>query len=276
MAEPHEAVAPHAAEAGSPEAANIVSLIREALGEGPISEFLHHYENAIFSALIILVLVLLARFAARRRDLIPGKVQNLGEMVVEGLSNFFGGILGAHGKPYIPFLGTLFLYIFSMNVFGLIPGMKSPTSSINTTLALGLTVFVVVQYTGIRKLGLVGYLDHLMGRPRDPIGYAMIPMMLPLNLILEVLLPPVSLSLRLFGNIFGEDTLISAFVIIGAATFFIPFQIPFLFLSLLLGTIQALIFSLLATIYIFMVFPHEEGHEHGLVTTDQIGEHRHK
>ncbi|TAK09636.1 MAG: ATP synthase F0 subunit A [Candidatus Manganitrophaceae bacterium] len=277
MAEPHEAVthaaAPHAAESASPEAANFVSLIREALGEGPVSDFLHHYENVIFSALIIIVLVGLARFAARRRELIPGKVQNLGEMVVEGLQNFFGSILGPQGKPYLPFLGTLFLYIFSMNVFGLIPGMKSPTSSINTTLALGLTVFVVVQYTGIRKLGVMGYLDHLMGRPRDLIGYFMIPMMLPLNLILEVFLPPVSLSLRLFGNIFGEDTLISAFVIIGAATYFIPFQLPFLFLSLLLGTIQSLIFSLLATIYIFMVFPHDEGHEHGLVTTDQLGKH---
>src|SRR5579884_3436977 len=151
MAEPHEAVhavASHAAESASPEAANFVSLIREAIGEGPVAEFLHHYENVIFSALIILVLIALARFAARKRELVPGKVQNLGEMVVEGLSNFFGGILGPQGKPYIPFLGTLFLYIFSMNVFGLIPGMKSPTSSINTTLALGLTVFVVVQYTG--------------------------------------------------------------------------------------------------------------------------------
>src|SRR3569832_103738 len=176
MAEPHEVVtlgaASHAAaESGSPEAANFVSLIREALGEGPVADFLHHYENVIFSALIIVVLVFLARFAARRRELVPGKVQNLGEMIVEGLSNFYGGILGPQGKAYIPFLGTLFLYIFSLNLFGLIPGMKSPTSSINTTLALGLTVFVVVQYTGIRKLGLIGYLDHLMGRPRDVIGY---------------------------------------------------------------------------------------------------------
>ncbi len=272
MVEPH-AVEPHAAQQGSPEAANIISLLREAIGEGPVSEFLHHNENVIFSALIILFLIGLAVFATRRRELIPGKVQNLAEMIVEGLEGFFGSILGPQGKAYIPFLGMLFIYIFTMNIFGLIPGMKSPTSSINTTLALGLTVFVVVQYTGIRKLGLMGYLDHLMGRPRDLIGYCMIPMMLPLNLILEVFLPPVSLSLRLFGNVFGEDTLISAFIIIGAATFFIPFQLPFLFLSLLLGTIQALIFSLLATIYIFMVFPHEEGHEHGLVTTDQIGKH---
>jgi F-type H+-transporting ATPase subunit a len=272
MVEPH-AVETHAAEQSSPEAANIISLLREALGEGPLSEFLHHYENVIFSALIILFLIAVAYFTTRRRELVPGKVQNLAEMVVDGLQQFFGGILGPQGKAYVPFLGTLFLYIFTMNIFGLIPGMKSPTSSINTTLALGLTVFVIVQYTGIRKLGLLGYLDHLMGRPRDLVGYFLIPMMLPLNLILEVLLPPVSLSLRLFGNIFGEDTLLAAFIILGASTFFIPFQLPFMFLSLLLGTIQALIFSLLATIYIFMVFPHEEGHEHGLVTTDQIGEH---
>lgn len=244
---------------GNAEAANFLSLIREWLGEGPVSEFLHHNEDIIFSALIALVLILLAFVVTRKKEMIPGKAQNFGEWVVESLENFFGGILGPRGKTYIPYLGTLFLYIFAMNMFGLVPGMKSPTANLNTTAALAITVFLTVQYTGIRQLGVGGYFDHIMGRPRDIVGYLLIPMMLPLNLILEVFLPPVSLSLRLFGNVFGEDTLMGSFVILGAV-FLIPFQIPFMFLSLLLGTIQALIFTLLATIYIFMVFPHEEDH----------------
>jgi F-type H+-transporting ATPase subunit a len=246
-------------EAAPTHAANILSLIREALGEGPVSDFLHHYESLIFSGIIALTLVLLSLLVTRKRELLPGKAQNIGEWVVESLENFFGGILGPQGKAYVPYLGTLFLYIFTMNMFGLIPGMISPTADLNTTAALAITVFLTVQYTAVRKLGFSGYLDHIMGRPRDMIGYLLIPMMLPLNLILEVFLPPVSLSLRLFGNIFGEDTLIASFVILGS-TFLIPLQLPFMFLSLLLGTIQALIFTLLATIYIFMVFPHEEDH----------------
>ena len=255
------------AQESSLEAANILSLIREAIGEGPVSDFLHHYENVIFSFLIVCILIGLTLFATRRRDLVPGKAQNFAEWVVEGLRDFISGVLGPQGKGYIPFLGTLFVYIFTMNMFGLIPGMKSPTSSLNTTVALAITVFVTVQYTGIRKLGVAGYIDHLLGRPRDLVGYLLIPMMLPLNLILEVFLPPVSLSLRLFGNIFGEDSLIAAFVILGSVSLAfigspigLPLQLPFLFLSVLLGTIQALIFSLLATVYILMVFPHEEEH----------------
>jgi F-type H+-transporting ATPase subunit a len=107
------------------------------------------------------------------------------------------------------------------------------------------------------------------------IGYLLVPLMFPLNLVLEVFLPPVSLSLRLFGNIFGEETLIGAMVLLGVAVFGyfgipggFPFQLPFMLLSVLLGTIQALIFSLLASIYILSVLPHEG--EHFVLTEEEI------
>lgn len=260
-------MAAEAAEGHDIHAANILTLLKKAFGHNPVVEFIHHYEDLFFAGMVLVILILFVFYATRTRDLVPGRLQNFMEWVVESLSAFFGGILGDQGKAYVPFVGTLFLYIFAMNMFGLVPGMKAPTTNLNTTVALAITVFITVQYTGIRKLGIKGYLFHLMGRPQDRVGYILVPMMLPLNIILEVILPPVSLSLRLFGNISGEEAVVSVLVVFGAAIFAyvgipggIPIHLPMMFLSLLLGTIQALIFSLLSSIYILLVLPHEGEH----------------
>ena len=151
-----------------------------------------------------------------------------------------------------------------MNLIGLVPFFKSSTASINTTAALALTVFLYVQYTGIRRLGAWGYIHHLMGSPNDVVTWVMVPINLPIHLVGE-LAKPFSLALRLFGNITGEDILIAAFVTLGIMLMSLfgspigfPFQIPFIFLALLLSTIQALVFTMLSTIYFSMVMPHEE------------------
>ncbi len=94
------------------------------------------------------------------------------------------------------------------------PFFKSSTSSINTTAALAITVFLYVQYTGIRRLGPWGYIHHLLGSPTDAVTWALAPINLPIHLIGE-LAKPFSLALRLFGNITGEDILIAAFVSLG-------------------------------------------------------------
>lgn len=252
--------------AAAPEVANFITLLHKMWAEVPFVEFLHHFEDIIFSWVIMLSLILIAyratSLARREKKAVPDKLQNAVEMVVETLDNFICGVLGPRGRDYTPFIGTLFLYIFFMNVAGIVPGLKSPSASINTTLGLAASVFLYVQYTGIRKLGLRGYIDHLLGKPRW-----LFPLMLPLHL-LEELIKPMSLSLRLFGNIFGEDTLIAAFLTLGIAAVSLikspiglPFQFPFMILAILLGTIQALVFSLLSTIYILMMLPHEEeGH----------------
>ena len=150
---------------------------------------------------------------------------------------------------------------------GLVPTLKAPTSSINTTIALALCVFCYVQFTGIKENGIIGYIDHLMGSPRDLVGWIMVPLFFPLH-IMEELIKPVSLAFRLFGNILGEEALIGAMVVLGiAALSFIdspiglPLQFPFMLLSMLLGGIQALVFALLSTIYISLMLPHEE-HAH--------------
>jgi F-type H+-transporting ATPase subunit a len=177
------------------------------------------------------------------------------------------GILGPRGKRFVPFLGTLFIYILCMNYAGMVPLLKAPTANINETLALALCVFFYVQFTAVKENGIRGYIDHLMGEPRTAVQWGLIVIMIPVHVIGE-LAKPVSLACRLFGNITGEDILIFAFVTLGVAlTSFahipigVPLQIPFYGLALLLGFVQALVFTLLSTVYFVMVLPHEdEGH----------------
>ncbi len=249
---------------GPPEVPNIVTILYDKFGSHTFAQFLHHWENVFFSVLIAIFLGVVSYAASRRPQLVPRGLQNFMEMVVEGLSNFVCGILGEEGRHFVPFLGTLFVYILCMNLFGLIPGMKSPSSSIDTTAALAITVFVYVQYTGIRRLGVLGYLDHFAGNPRDAIGFALVPLMFPLHIISE-LAKPLSLSLRLFGNILGEDVLIAVFVGLGVTTVAflhlpigIPLHFPFIFLAMLTSVVQALVFASLSTIYILMMLPHKE------------------
>jgi F-type H+-transporting ATPase subunit a len=245
---------------------NIVTVVIELLAGTTAAEFMHRWENVIFSLIIIGILTVIARAASKNPKMVPGGLQNVVEMVVETLENFIVGVLGPRGRKFVPFLGTLFLYIYFMNISGLIPMMKSPTASINTTIALALCVFLYVQYTGIRENGIVGYVDHLMGQPRSPMQWAFVPLMLPIHVIGEFA-KPMSLSLRLFGNVTGEDILIFIFVSLGVtvmsfthAPIGIPLQLPFIFLALLTSFIQALVFMLLSTIYFAMMLPHEEEH----------------
>lgn len=262
-----EELAKHAAEKaheGAPELPNFITFLYHKFGKVAVVGFLHHWENVVFAWLVVIILCLVAFMAYRRRSILPGKLQNGVEMVVEALDNFVCGILGPQGRRFTPFLGTLFLYILCMNFLGLIPGMKSPTANLNTTLALAICVFFYVQYTGMRSLGLVGYLKHMAGDPSDVVTWLLVPINIPIHII-EELAKPMSLSLRLFGNITGEDVLITVFVGLGvsALSFLnlpvgIPFEIPFIFLALLTGTIQALVFTLLSTIYFSLMLPHEE------------------
>ena len=264
--------AEHAAESGGsgPEKfANVVSVLVKANPGAEWAHWLHRFEPVVFSLFVALVLSLIAFLATRNRRLVPGPLQNVVEYAVEMLYDFVVGILGPkYGPRYVPYLGTLFIYILAMNLFGLIPFMDSPTSSLNVTVGLALCTFLYVQYTGIRELGPLGYVDHMAGSPRSAISWCMVPIMLPVHLIGE-LAKPVSLSCRLFGNVFGEDMLLVAFTSLGVATLSfvhspvgIPWQFPFLVLALLTSTIQALVFTVLSTIYLLLMLPHEEhGHE---------------
>ncbi len=261
-----------------PELPSLIHLIyKAATREGPGGvaaeppawlRTLNRFQDVVYALLVGLILIVVARLGARRMKLVPGRVQNVVEAFIDGFRSFIIGILGPQGERYVPFLGTLFVYIWFMNLFGLVPLMKSPTSRLNTTAALAVCVFLYVQWIGIRGLGLLGYLRHLAGDPQDIVGWLLVPLMLPLHIISE-LARPVSLSLRLFGNILGEDVLIGVFAGLGIAVLAfthlpvgLPLHLPFILLSLLMSTVQALVFTLLSTVYILQVLPHEEGEGH--------------
>ncbi|OGW80909.1 MAG: hypothetical protein A2Z83_06525 [Omnitrophica bacterium GWA2_52_8] len=151
-----------------------------------------------------------------------------------------------------------------MNWSGLIPLSKSPTAAWSTTLALALSTMVYVQFTGIREQGIFHYLKHLAGNPSNAFGIVLIPLMLVLNLILEIGAVPFSLSLRLFANVSSEDRLLLNFAQMALTSKFLafPFQIFANCLAIIFSIIQAFVFMLLTTVYIALVLPHGDHHEH--------------
>lgn len=244
---------------GAPHLPNLVKIL---FGPDSVAE---HWVNVIFAFAIGVFLSVFAARVYAKRQMIPGRLQNLVEMMVEGMYNFIESILGKDAKRYVPYLGSLFFYILLMNWIGMVPLGHSPSTSLNITASLAILTFLYAQYTGLTRLGVLGYLHHMAGSPRDVISWCMVPLIFPLHIIGE-LAKPFSLALRLFGNITGEDTLVAVFVGLGIAILAfspvgVPLQIPFYFLGLLLSTIQALVFTLLSTIYILLMLPHEE-HAH--------------
>jgi F-type H+-transporting ATPase subunit a len=239
---------------------------------GPEYIWIEHWADIIFSLFTSLLFCFFVWKVYRKRDMIPGKLQNVMEMLVESMYNFIHSILGKDAKIYAPFLGTLFFYILMNNLWGILPLGHSPSTSINITGSLALVVFCIVQYTGIKRLGVGNYLFHLIGSPQGVAMWVLTPLFLIVHLVGEVA-KPASLALRLFGNITGEDILVAAFVGLGImamgmfgpsiaehAWLGLPLNVPFIFLGLLLSTIQALVFTLLSSIYILMMLPHEEHH----------------
>lgn len=244
---------------GPPHLPNLVALLF-----GPDS-LANHWVNVIFAFAIGIFLSVVSIRVYAKRQMIPGKLQNFVELLVEGMYNFIESILGKDARRYIPYLGSLFFYILLMNWIGMVPLGHSPSTSLNITASLALMTFLYAQYTGISRLGFGGYIHHLAGSPQDVVSWCMVPLMFPLHIIGE-LAKPFSLALRLFGNITGEDTLVAVFVGLGVAILAfspvgVPLQLPFYFLGLLLSTIQALVFTLLSSIYILLMLPHEE-HAH--------------
>ena len=223
----------------------------------PVAGFLQVWQNVIFSLLVVGILILVSALGTRKRGLVPGRTQAALELIVGGLDEFICGILGREGRTYVPFIGTLFLYILAMNLIGLIPFMKSPTTSWSTTLALALCVFVYLQYTALRKLTFRGYLDHLMGRPRGVMAFSVVmPLMMFFLHVVSELIRPISLSLRLRSNIWGDDVLLALLTGFGLAG--VPLVVFNMVLALIASVVQALVFSLLTTIYFAFILVDEE------------------
>jgi F-type H+-transporting ATPase subunit a len=208
-------------------------------------------DYVVMVLLVAVVLVALLGLAARKRERVPGGGQNILEMIVEFFVSTTTDIIGPEGKKYVPMIGTVGVFIFTSNLLGIIPGLMSPTSKLNVTVGCALTVFVYYHYQGMKAQGVGKYLKHFMG----PIP-ALAPLMIPIEVISHFS-RPVSLSIRLFSNIFAEDVLIV--VIATIIPYVLP--LPFMALSLFTAVLQAYVFVLLACIYISGAVAHEEEHE---------------
>jgi F-type H+-transporting ATPase subunit a len=237
--------------------------------------------NPIYSLMVALVLALFFISLSKKLSArFPGRAQMAVEMIFGGLYSLFEAIIGPTARRYTPYLGTLFIFILANNLVGMLPlGHASTSSFAQTTFALGLLTFLYVQGIAIKENGLGGFLHHLAGSPKTAMDWGFSILLFPLHVLGE-LIKPLSLGLRLFGNIFGEETLVATMVILGyllmkaiggivlagdAAVWGflpgIPLQLPFYFLGLLSSTIQALVFTLLSTVYIALFLPHgDHGH----------------
>jgi len=195
-----------------------------------------HVGYAVLAALILLGLGWLA---GRRISLVPTGAQNVFELVVSGLEEFMVDVTGEEGRAFFPFIASVFLFILLCNLLGLIPGFLSPTSNINTTLALALCTFVYTHYLGIKYHG-VKYIKHFLGP---------IPALAPLFFIIELVghfARVLSLTLRLFGNIMGEDIVLTILLLL-AGMFLAP--LPMMFLAVFTSVVQAFVFTLLSMMY---------------------------
>ena len=239
-----------------PELPNFIGLLAKQFPDSAFIQHLVLWENVFFSLIIAVLLSVLAYLAARKTTAIPHGLQNVAEAIVGGLDAFVCGMLGSKGRRYTPFIGTLFIYILFMNLSGLVPFLKPSTSSWSTTLALGICVFVYVQYTAIKELGFFGYVDHLAGKPRGIFAFTLvIPILLFALHVLSELIKPISLSLRLRSNIWGDDVLLA--VLAGFGLGGLPLFLFNMLMALLTAVVQTFVFCLLTTIYFALVMEEE-------------------
>jgi F-type H+-transporting ATPase subunit a len=185
---------------------------------------------------IMLALTLVSWLVTRRLGVRPDRRQAVLEIVVTGILRQIEDVIRKDGRPLLPLLGTLFIFLVAANLSGVLPGAHAPTATIETPAALALIVFVSVHYFGVRAQGLPGYLASF-AKPKL--------IMLPLNLLSEVT-RTFSLMARLFGNVMSGEFVIA--LVVALAGLFVP--IPLMALEILLGLVQAYIFTVLATVFI--------------------------
>jgi F-type H+-transporting ATPase subunit a len=217
---------------GLPHPLLIVPMLFESLG-------LHIPHHILFSWTAMAILFIMGILVSRRVRMVPGQLQNFWEIIIGGLEDFTVANLGEKGRQVFPLLATIFIYIWFNNLLGLVPGSDAATANINTNASMALFVFLYYNYWGLKRHG-IGYIKHFMG----PMAF-LAPLMIPLEIVSH-LARPLSLTLRLFGNIRGEEIVL---VILFAIAPIIG-TLPMYFLFGLAKTIQAFIFFILTLIYL--------------------------
>jgi F-type H+-transporting ATPase subunit a len=243
----------------------VVAAALRALGR-PVPAHGDIIPDYIIMAGLIVVFWTVVCLIARRSLSVdnPGRLQIVLEDGVGAVQSMLHDYVGSKGPRYLAIVTTMFVFILSGNLLGLIPGLKSPTANINVTLGCALTVWVYYHLQGVKEQGLGAYLKHFAAPPGAPLALA--PIMLPIEIISHVS-RVLSLSLRLFGNIFGEDLVI--LILFSIVPFLVP--LPMMFLGLITASLQAFIFVLLTTIYLGgAVATEHEHHEHGEMVAGEV------
>lgn len=213
------------------------------LGAIPVLNQFPPYVTYSWLAMIILIGTALA--VKSKLSLVPSGVQNFMEIFADFFLTTSENNIGHHyGEKFYPLLGTIFLYILTCNLFGLIPGFESPTSNINMTASMAVPVFIIYQFYGFKVHG-ISYLKHFLGPIRSVAAIPFMMFMFCLELIGHFV-RPITLSVRLFGNMFAKHILLIVLAILAPAI--IPAAI--LFLGTLISFIQAYVFMLLTTLYL--------------------------
>lgn len=210
-----------------------------------------HVAGGMVAFLILAGFAYLAYGALRRatNPLYPEEragIRTLAEIVVETLHTFVSSVMGKEARSFLPFFGSFFLFILMSNLLGIIPGFNPPTANINTNLGMALVVFVATHYYGFKHSGL-SYLKHFMG----PVVWLAF-LLFPIEMISH-LVRPLSLSLRLFGNMTGDHVVLSVFT--DLTRLVVP--VVFLALGVFVSLIQAVVFTMLSMIYISLALHHE-------------------
>jgi len=216
---------------------------------------LHAPDHLVFSALICLIVLALG--LAIRPSLSvasPGRVQIVLEDIVGFFVSSIESFMGPRGRQFLPMLGGLFVFIWIGNMMGQVPGLGAPTSNVNVPFACAITLWLYYHYQGVRAQGPVSYIKHFGVMPGVPI------VMAPMIFVIEIISHfsrVLSLTLRLFGNIFGEHLVV--LIIASIVPFLLP--LPIQFLGLVVGTLQAFIFLVLGAIYLAAAVTVGEHHE---------------
>jgi F-type H+-transporting ATPase subunit a len=210
--------------------------IFEAIGLG---HFAHTYTHVVYSWVLMAMLIVAGALATKTISMIPGKAQNLFEVIVSGIEEFMVDTAGEEARWLLPLGATIFIYIFIGNLIGIIPGFMPPTANLNTTLSCAVVVVVFTHIIGVKYHG-AKYIKHFLG----PVWW-----MAPLIFVIEIighLARVLSLSFRLFGNMMGHEIVLA--ILFGlAGAFFAP--LPIMALGIFVAFVQGFVFFLLSIIY---------------------------
>ena len=200
---------------------------------------LHIGEHVMYTWFVMLLLIVVALLVKGSIQTVPGGLQNFFEPVIAGIEGMIEETMGPHGKAYFPLIATLAIFILTSNLVALIPGFYPPTANLNTNAAMALTVFVMTHVIGFKEHG-VGYLKQFCG----PVPW-LAPLIFPIELVGH-LARPLSLTLRLFGNMYGHEIVLMIFFTL--VPFLVP--LPMMVMGVMVAFIQAFVFMLLSMIYI--------------------------